>query len=149
MFAVVHEGDAAESGDLDDLQVEAPLEQLGQHGGVILLESGDERQEIVIVRGHDEYPRSHVEGDRDAPEVAARGDARHRADWRYKVVNLKWQWKPLFMIRFMIQLHPPSTPTLMAFTGVTSAHTYYNGIQTQIILGEGKHTDYLTILRGP
>ena len=80
MFAVVHEGDAAESGDLDDLQVEAPLEQLGQHGGVILLESGDERQEIVIVRGHDEYPRSHVEGDRDAPEVAARGDARHRAD---------------------------------------------------------------------
>ena len=44
---------------------------------------------------------------------------------------------------------PPSTPTLMAFTGVTSAHTYYNGIQTQIILGEGKHTDYLTILRGP
>ena len=53
------------------------------------------------------------------------------------------------MIRFMIQLHPPSTPTLMAFTGVTSAHTYYNGIQTQIILGEGKHTDYLTILRGP
>ena len=80
MFAVVHEGDAAESGDLDDLQVEAPLEQLGQHGGVILLESGDERQEIVIVGGHDQDPGPHVEGDGDAPQVAARADPCHCAD---------------------------------------------------------------------
>jgi len=53
VFSVVHEGDSAESRDFDDLQVEAPVKELGQESGILLRKSGSERQEIVIVRGHD------------------------------------------------------------------------------------------------
>jgi hypothetical protein len=68
-----------------------PVEKFGQISGVLFWESRCERQEIVVVGGHDQQPRPHVKGDGHAPQVPAGGDASYGADRRYKILNLKYK----------------------------------------------------------
>jgi len=59
------------------------VEQFGQISGVLFRESRCERQEIVIVGGHDQQPRPHVKGDGHAPQVPAGRDPAQGL-WRNK-----------------------------------------------------------------
>jgi hypothetical protein len=78
------------------------VEQFGQISGVLFRESRCERQEIVIVGGHDQQPRPHVKGDGHAPQVPAGRDPSHGADRRYKILNLKNYLEKYFNFSFKI-----------------------------------------------
>lgn len=71
----MHEGYDTKADDLENLQVEAAVEQLGKV--VIGSQEGDERHQKVVIDCGYQNPWSNVKSNHHSPQVTAGTDASH------------------------------------------------------------------------